>query len=230
MMGRQQANAIWQIPFHNFANMWLIRSASYIQHLSKLPFPSSVFQLLWRTAGHLNLNSRNQDLNEEEIRHWGTFLGEMREGSWRSESAGRCPLITFSNYCWGIGGRGFLQKKSDCCVFKSLYLMGSRMALWWHPITNTRARSAEDPHCAGINYSLPCLHKFRDCYQLWGTFLLSESAVRPDSECMLILLRWNQALYSQSSIYFTLSIDEKVVYTSTWFPDPLTHINKLLMK
>lgn len=64
--------------------------------------------------------------------------------------------------------------------------MGSRVALWWRPITNTWARSTEDPHCAGINYSLPCLHKFRDCYQLWGTFLpllcSVVSGVKPDSE------------------------------------------------
>ena len=37
--------------------------------------------------------------------------------------------------------------------------MGSRVALWWRPITNIRARSAEDPHCAGINYSLPFAYR-----------------------------------------------------------------------
>lgn len=56
-MGRQRANAIWQTPFLNVANMWQIRSASYVQHLSKLPFPSSFFQLAVRTEDHRNLNS-----------------------------------------------------------------------------------------------------------------------------------------------------------------------------
>lgn len=47
---------------------------------------------------------------------------------------------------------------------------------------------------------------------------------------MLMLLRWNQAhaLYSQS--FLMLSIDDEVVYTSTWIPGPLSQINKLLMK
>lgn len=38
------------------------------------------------------------------LRHVG---GEMRVGSCRSESDGRCTLITFGDFCGGTGG-GFL--------------------------------------------------------------------------------------------------------------------------
>lgn len=91
--------------------------------------------------------------------------GEMRLGSRRSNSAARCPLITWGDFCWGVGG-GFFPL-SDWFIL--------RLCIWWAPewwrlITNTWARSAEDPHRAGINYSLPCLWKSRDCYQLRGTF------------------------------------------------------------
>lgn len=109
--------------------------------------------------------------------------------------------------------------------------MGSRV-VWWRPITNPWTRSTEDPHHSGINYSLPCLRKFRDCYQLRGTFLLFSvvSGVRHNSQRMLMLLRWNQVHTLNSQSFSTLSIDDEVVYTPTWIPAPLSQINKLLMK
>lgn len=122
--------------------------------------------------------------------------GEMRLGSRRSNSAARCPLITWGDFCWGVGG-GFFPL-SDWFIL--------RLCIWWAPewwrlITNTWARSAEDPHRAGINYSLPCLWKSRDCYQLRGTFLFFFGPEFPswylasklNSECLLMLLKWNQA-------------------------------------
>lgn len=87
--------------------------------------------------------------------------------------------------------------------------MGSREALWWRPSTNTWSRFVEDPRCAGINYTLPCLHQFRDCYQLWGTFFccnfspwyLASNLTRI---CWCCWGGTEHSLYSQSLFFFLL--------------------------
>lgn len=124
----------------------------------------------WRLRTLLIQTGWLQVFNEEVRRHQGScgcvcMCGGVWVGSRRSNSAARCPLITCGDFCWGVGGGFFLL--SDWFIL--------RLCIWWAPewwrlITNTWARSVEDPRRAGINYSLPCLWKSTDCYQLRGTF------------------------------------------------------------